>query len=402
MRRAVVFTAALMSAAVASVARGQSPRAVDFKLRLAVDQQWAFEQTNTTSLHVSSGGQQFTQAADQRRGGTITVLAVKDGQPTSLKITYSPDTSSTATMNGQPQPPPTPLAGKTVRVSRDELGIIQIDGLEADPATTNELSQLVTPDRSLFPNHPVAVGDEWDGDADAMAKQMQFGPNDTVTVHCKLDRIGTAAGRPTADLAVTITGAKTQDGIVTKLTTAGTVQLDLATCQPLKADLSGKLELNGQANGPNGPMPVSGDGKIELHQTYRPVAGVPAPGPTPTPTPAVVTHGGGGVNPLDDAAPAAPFAGSFKGEKLSIDLTPATADAYTGTLRMGAKSFPAKAKADGTRLTGSFDSNGTAFDFTATLDGPTLTLTSGQTRYTLTKSAPANPLDASPGNPLAP
>ncbi len=391
-----VFPSVAALAIAAAAARADGP--YDLKLHLLPDQQWTFDQTSHMNMQVGvgpPGGQQMQQAADQKRAGTVTILAAQDGVPSAIQVAFAPDCGQTATQNNQPQTVPFALAGKTVRIRKGDLGIVQIDGAATDPATTNELQKMLTPDRSLFPPHPVNVGDEWAGDAAGMAKEMGLGPDDSVVVKCKLVRIDAVAGRPTADVSVDVVGTKTENGVATKMTLTGTAQADLATGQTLQADITGTLDISGQTNTPNGPQPVQGDGKLETHQTVRPTGGPPAPvplAPTPVPPGPVV------------ASDSDRFAGTFKNEKITVDLHPTASGDLAGTITMAAQQFPADARVQAGQLAGQFTSNGTPFKFTASVDGTTMQLTSGQNTFSLQKDVPAamNPLDAAGGGGPAP
>jgi hypothetical protein len=97
---------------------------------------------------------------------------------------------------------------------------------------------------------------------------------------------------------------------------------------------------------------------------------------------------------------AATFAGDkYSDGKLTVEWTP-SGDDYSGTITLGTQQFPATAHNAGGGFTGSFTAGANQFPFTGTLDGDTLALTTGGTKYMLKKeAAPGNPL-ASP-NPLA-
>jgi hypothetical protein len=94
------------------------------------------------------------------------------------------------------------------------------------------------------------------------------------------------------------------------------------------------------------------------------------------------------ANPLG-ASVADPLAGSYAGQNISLILT--GAGSYTGELVFNGQTYPVQATANGQTLTGTFSNSGTNFDFTATLQGTTLTLQSGGSTFTLEKAA-ANPL----------
>ena len=403
-----MLTLSAAIAAGAAPARAAGPQ-YDLQLRVTADQQWSFEGSNSFSMQLNSGGQQVQQQTDGKRTGTATILAAADNAVTAMRVTFGPDCGQTMTQNGQTQPAPFALAGKTVVIKKDALGIVQIDGAATDPATTNDLESMLTPDRSVYPTHPVAVGDEWSGDGAALVKQMHWDAADPMTVKCTLAKIGSVGGRPTADIAVTVDGSHVQNGVTAKMTLTGTLHADLATGQPLQEDMTGTITLAGQANGPQGPTAVNGDGKLEVHQSERPLAGVPAyaaPVPTPTvPAPTVATNeanplnkpAADAVNPLAAAAPADQFAGTFKGDRLTLQLDPPADGRYAGTIHLGGQAFTAAATVDGDTLTGTFKSGENAFPFTATLAGTTLQFTSGKNQFKLERAAAANPLDAAGG-----
>ncbi len=404
--RAVGRTLAVLAASSAAAARAADT--YDIRPRVAAGSQWTLAVSSSTSVSVGFNGEPpVPRTATGRRTATLTALAVAAGLPTALRVAYGPDCTDTVGQNGQPpQDHPFPLAGRTITVKGGDLGTVQIDGAETAPPTTAEVTALLTPDRSVYPPGPVSVGDEWAGDTGTLARQMGFGPNDTVAVRCKLIRVAPVAGRPAAEIAVTCTGSKTDAGVTTKIAFGGTAQADLATGQILQQDVIGTLAIAGQVSGPGGQAgPVQGDGKFDLHQTLRP-AGDP---PGLTGGGAVNPPAGGGDTPAAAPAPSpARFAGTFKADRLTVHLDPAAAGGFAGTFAMAGQTFPATAHVDGDRLVGSFVSGGTAFDFAATLDGPTLHLTSGQNRFTLQRDAPPNPLDAlgggrdkpAPVNPL--
>jgi hypothetical protein len=79
----------------------------------------------------------------------------------------------------------------------------------------------------------------------------------------------------------------------------------------------------------------------------------------------------------------APFAGVFKSNVMALTLQ-GDGD-YTGTLEFKGKSYPVTASAQGNTLSGTFDSDGSSFDFSATLQDTTLTLESGGQSYTMLK-----------------
>ena len=82
--------------------------------------------------------------------------------------------------NGAVQTPPFPFAGQTITVSRNDDGSIQTDFRgQADPNSMAELKQVLDPDVSLYPDHDVAVGDEWQATPEVIKAQFEItGPKD--------------------------------------------------------------------------------------------------------------------------------------------------------------------------------------------------------------------------------
>jgi hypothetical protein len=93
--------------------------------------------------------------------------------------------------------------------------------------------------------------------------------------------------------------------------------------------------------------------------------------------------GGWEVAHADDAAP---FAGTFTNDAISVTLSP-SGDGYAGTITQGDNKFPAKATANGQKLQGSFSAGGNDFPFTATLAKDHLQLVTGGKTYELNRAA---------------
>lgn len=93
------------------------------------------------------------------------------------------------------------------------------------------------------------------------------------------------------------------------------------------------------------------------------------------------------------AAPATTQPGAkteaFVGDRLSVELRGVQGDAYTGVIHKGATQFPLNCHRTGNRFSGTFQSDGYSFDFSATLAGNMLTLESGGATYRMSKVVPA-------------
>lgn len=106
-----------------------------------------------------------------------------------------------------------------------------------------------------------------------------------------------------------------------------------------------------------------------------------------------------GVSPSATAPrPSPPEAGTYAGEGLTLVLT-RTAAGYGGTVSLNGKTYPLKGTFDPTTgLAGEFTAEGTAFAWTAAVEGGLLLFTTGGTTYHLNPPAPPKP---EPSNPLA-
>lgn len=386
--------------ALATVVCGQAAfslagQTFTLKIRSRPGDQFAFDVSSSIKQKgqiVSNGlSQPIDQSATQRRKGTMQVIAVENDLPTAIRVTFASDSSNKGTLGGQPAPP-FPLAGKSVNLRRDKNGQVTNDLAEQpDDQTLAELQRMLDPDLSVYPNHPVAVGDEWEADSDALARQFQLNPGDKVTLKCRFRAVQNLDGHNVAELALNGEVVKHDQGfIVTTTRLDGVSLIDLASGETVRSDMTGKMSSRGtkagNGDGDVGKVVIDASGELEMHQRVRP--------------------GGVGASPaLADAAPAEnplarhmkTIAGSYKGDELAIEVN-ADEDRYTGTITRGEKSFPFTAHADGNKLAGSFRSAGASFDFVATLEGDTLTLSSDGNTYTMKRAAA--PAKAAPKNPL--
>jgi hypothetical protein len=137
---------------------------------------------------------------------------------------------------------------------------------------------------------------------------------------------------------------------------------------------------------------LTSQGKWLMRTVVRPLDEAPAEVGTPAQTASALRVPG--------MASSASFAGTYTGERMSVTLS-SVGGGYSGTIQLGDQEYPLTARDMNGQLEGKFESQGTQFDFTASLTGTTLTLVSGGTTYTLRKRG-ANPL-ATPQslNPLA-
>lgn len=390
---------------------------------------WDFANVLDSSMNIKSaaGGQQQTveNTMAMKRTGTITVREVAAGRPTAITVAFGRDCSSSVKQNGQEMAPAFALGGQTVTLKRGADGAFTHDFKgNLDPQAEGELKEMVEFDDGMFPKGPVAVGEEWVPNAAKLKEQLQLAPNDKLDVKCKLLAVGSVRGIKTYDISILGSVNKAEQGMQMTIRIGGVIQVETASGLPVQNDVVVAITINGnqQAPGPDGvpiAVNVNGNGQIKIVGSATPKEGfagggevvVPGPGPGPNPLDPQPNPLDPRPNPLDPRpAPGpkprnplagdeevSPFTGSFKGRQLSADFVIASGK-MTGSIKLGAKSFPATGTVDGAKLTGSFEADGAKFDFVATLQGTTMSLDSEGNKYTLEKEAAAAPVR--PRNPL--
>ena len=398
-----ILTAGLLVLSSAAFAAADS---VPLRVNLVAGQSWKFDSTQTTEAKnkatLNGQSQPFATKSRQHRAGTITVLTVVGGVPTSVRVIFDKDCDTTQEANGNSQTQTNPYAGQTVTLTRAADGSVKDDFPgRADPDSAAELRGMLDADTVVMPPHSVNPGDEWPGDPAAVARVLQLSGQDRGGMTMKLLSVKTIDGKPMAEVKVSFVVQKAPaNGMSGKIVAQGTELVDLATGHGTRLDVSGNAAVSGKQQGP-GPdgrpatFDITGQGTIVMAATSPFVDG--GSGPVAAANPPVP---GGGVNPLAPAAPT--FAGTFSDDKLKVELKPA-ANGYDGTMTLNGQAYPAAASVKDGAMDGQFTAGANAFPFTATLDGDTLTLVSGGVAYQL-KRAAVNPLGAGggPANPLAP
>ncbi len=366
---------------------------------------WSFDHTSDMRVtnQISADGQvvqRAEQVMHQVRTGTLVVVAARDGIPSEVKVTYARECESVAEMQGQPaQRMPFPFAGQTVTITKKPDGSIGVasDGNgQPDVASMGELRNMLDPDRGMYPKGPIAIGEKWQAGKDAVAHGFNLGKDDDGSMKCELKSIKDVGGRKAAEVAVSMTVVKFEEGVKIDTTLAGPVLVDLETGRIMQADLEGDTSLSTerQMQGPDGRnvvVKVAGAGKATSKSTGKSLAAGAGGG-----------GGGGAIRnvPAPQPQPAAgSMAGSYSGGKVKMELASNDGISYTGTVQLGDKTFPLTARATATGLAGEFESGGNKFPFEATLAGDRLTFKTGGTSHELKKAA-ANPFEG--GGPVNP
>lgn len=368
----------LLSATAASAAEQ-----VTFGRKMAAGDKLTFSQVvvSDNTISVSANGQvvqQVQQKMTQNRAGTTSIEAVDEsGKPTKTTFVFDKTTGSETAMNGQPaQAMPSSLSGKTVTVTR--TGEKELNySTELDEAAAAEVKEMFTQEHTLLPSKPVTVGDSWDIDPAELKSMMP--PGGEAKAKGKLLSVETAGGRQIATVEFTIAMNGAMQGMAMNFDLSGKGTVDVASGQPVDVEISGPLKASGRQQTPNGAVDVAMTGKMTMNMKSK-------------------REGAGGgpvvpVNPGGNPLAAAPdFAGTYSNESMTVKLVSGIAG-WTGTIKKGDNEFIiSKATTSGSKITGKFTVGADAFDFDATLDGKTLTLSTGGATYTLTRAASANPL----------
>lgn len=198
--------------------------------------------------------------------------------------------------------------------------------------------------------------------------------------------------------AFTIASVAVPDGEATVAAGLGTIVQSVGPARAPQADAPGAPSGSGAGGNPldtGGAAPGAGTNPLDTGSAApgggaNPLdTGSTAPGTDADPLDTGSAAPGTGTNPLD-AQPAAPpdtqasaaesFVGTFVGERVQLELAPATGG-LAGTLTVDGAVYPARAVPVGDGLQGTFAVDGSEFAFVVEREGDTLWLTSEGARF---------------------
>jgi hypothetical protein len=368
---------------------------------------------------------------EDSRKYTVTVLEVEDGKWKKLDFAFDDCQLKNQAPGTQiAQFLANPLSHKHLVISRafdpaTQEAKVDIDSQDVALPVEIEDDLKAVWSSDLLPTTPLRVGQPWS----SKNVSVLFGADNKGRYTCTLDHIVTLPSRQKVAV-VKIKGSTTHSAgmrvqpggrheheadMTTDLTMtsqfSGTINVDLATGIIELISLNGPVELE---QGASLGQAVHQHGEIIYDIRSKPVASAgdeaantdpDKPGAQPG-----ANHRADPDNPLAPPPPS-PFIGKFKSDKLSIEFRLDNGN-LAGAVTMGAKQYPLEAKADGNNMTGTFDSNGKSFDFTATLLGSQLNFETNGKVFPLKREeaavAPAanhsggdtaNPLDTPASNP---
>lgn len=277
MRQVVVLMAFFTLAAFGGVARAQEALRYD----IPVGHSWAFEEVSQTDivLTITGGGQNFDarQTGTGLMKGTITVLAVRDGVPTSARIAFDPASGRESTSMGQAQPPvPFALAGRTVLLTVGEDGAFTIEPAEALdqagplPELTEDdrlsVKELVVPDPGFPPKQPIEAGSRWTATLGS--------DRENTTLEMAFEVLGFTQVDGVRLVRLSARGAykREEEGSTVTADLTGTMLVDMATGLPARTNLTGPVTTSSTVEQQGITYALNGTGTLTQRGSQRVVA----------------------------------------------------------------------------------------------------------------------------------
>lgn len=387
---------------------GKIPIQMNFHVGLTFTFDSEFQATGDNVMSRDGNPVRRSQSAYmQKSAGTETVLAVDRGIPTVVRITFDPSCETVDQESGQqPKHMPFSLAGQTVVVHHNLDGTVTVDHQgdgQLDAPTMALLATNVTPNPA-YSATPVGIGDTWQADKDILAAKLQLGDGDSATMKCTFDGVENIGNQQTARVITELEVHRKNNVSTNEVKITGPTWFDLQTGLPLQNESAGQnvmtLLPKQYPAGPGAPpmmlstvstSQIKSVGKATIlpdqpvdGQGQAPGAAPQGPGMmNPPPMNPGAMNGGplntGPMNPAPGAAPS--YAGTFSNEKFTLQLQQQPDGSYSGTIQLGASSFPAHASMTAAGLNGVFQSGGSTFAFQAQLqnNGDMLFVTGGTT-----------------------
>ena len=251
--------------------------AVDLSYRIPEGHVYRFEDLSSSNLdmQIRSSGQSF-QAEQTSKGtmrGTARVLEVREGLPSVVLMIFDDDLGQESTSFGQAQPKILfVLSGRTVRVTIDESGAIEIqpaDDLGPLPmisdSNRNTVQDLVVPDPNFPPPEPVRKGSRW------TAKLDQDEAGSQLEMDLEVLRFTEVDGVRVAELSVKGRLDQTEGGNRFAANVSGTILVDIATGLPIRSELRGPLTTSATIEQGGQTFSISGSGTISQTSSQSPV-----------------------------------------------------------------------------------------------------------------------------------
>ena len=139
-----------------------------------------------------------------------------------------------------------------------------------------ELGSLVPWSNAGFPDHPVAIGEQWKADRNQIRQMFQLPDQANVEANFKLASITQIVGRKAAEVTLLITVIQREGQMELTSTQQGTTWFDLETGNTLQANIDDANSAKGeqQMPNPNGQqmrVKVNDEGKTQTRLKTTPL-----------------------------------------------------------------------------------------------------------------------------------
>jgi len=198
-----------------------------------------------------------------------TVLRSGDDAVTEIKRTYMLlFTKVKSSDQDRPTVFQSPMQGRTVLIrERRRRRDIQLEGRGSVDPIVRRIVGMEMDWRDIFPDHPVGVGDSWDGDSVALARRLaaylSCGTRTRMKVRWEelLDKDGTKLAKLYIDWSVE--GMRDRH-LYTKVNLAGDVYYDFGLKRVTRVDIVGNMIVRGAILGRGAPQIVKGQGHVTV------------------------------------------------------------------------------------------------------------------------------------------
>lgn len=258
----------------------------DLRLRLRPGQSWSFEQVMEARQKSSMTAEdqqpfQLEQQTRSVRKGTVTVLEVTGGVPSSVRVVFDSACANRMTQMGNEQTVPYPFAGMSVTLRRDAEGQVTEQfspelQTEIDPMARAELRSYLDSNEGRPPN-PVAVGEQWGPDPKQLAQMFQLTGEEKATSTSKLAAITTLDGQRAAEISMHTSVTEHQGEMIMNNEMNGSLWVELETGRLLRSNTKGASTFKGiqSMQSPTGGqmrVKVDNSGDSEMRVTTGPAS----------------------------------------------------------------------------------------------------------------------------------
>lgn len=256
----------LTAATLATALLATSLAASELAYRVPEGLNYTFSEATRSDnqLTIKGNGQegQVQQIVATSLAGAATVVAVAEGRPSTVRLSFDPTSRTEYTINGNVQPEPFALAGQSVEVDVSGERIVAVrqsgSAISVDAATLDAIAPFVVFHQSLLPDGRASVGHSWP----ASVVSQDGSTRTTLTVRI--------ADLPTSGPARLMTKGKVvhrKDGSSAMGDLTGSMRVDRATGLPELSTGEGAIRLSGTLNQSGVTMQLRGEGTIRMERS---------------------------------------------------------------------------------------------------------------------------------------